>query len=235
MKKIVLVLALLAFLGVVYYAFSSLHDNVTKEANPIVSVDASMGNQYISFEEMKNAPIVDNCKTSKLKKNTTVNISASGEFAYYAKTDDQGRVKYIYAPELFFANYDERYNGNKRLCDRQQKTPGDTSSDDAGHMIANQLGGNGSLYNLVAQNEVLNRSGGWRKMERKIVEDMQNNNPVTNYSVVINYNNDELRPDRFTVSYDVDYQNPKTGKKTYEHSFKNNGTNQNLQQAKPKV
>jgi hypothetical protein len=85
--------------------------------------------------------------------------------------------------------------------------------DDGGHLIGTKLGGPGERINLVPQNFRLNR-GQWREMEREWAQHAAGGGRV-DVEIEVNYAGNSMRPDSFTVRYQLD------GGETIERIFRN--------------
>lgn len=89
----------------------------------------------------------------------------------------------------------------QRLC-RQMKDG--KLGDDGGHLLASEFGGPKEQVNLSPMNSYINRHGEWRRMEKFVEKALDGGKLVTDYRVKSAYDGDSLRPEKFTVSMNVD-------------------------------
>lgn len=73
-------------------------------------------------------------------------------------------------------------------------------TDDGGHMIGRQFGGEGKL-DLVAQDKILNQ-GPYNRLEAKWADALKNGDQVR-VKIDAKYSGDSLRPDSFKVNYSI--------------------------------
>lgn len=165
-------------------------------------------NELLNAEEPLNDFDVQNLSFDDLVQQNTVALQESGRYqllpehtysenGYEYTTDDMGRVSHV--------------SGELRLQDVPrnevaQKLAGGESrlaSDDGGHLVANEFGGSGELYNLVPMDSEVNRWGDFRKFEQEMKEQIQAGHEVyVDHHPV--YEGDSLRPNSIEINYRID-------------------------------
>ncbi|WP_186649854.1 DNA/RNA non-specific endonuclease [Fluviispira vulneris] len=125
------------------------------------------------------------------------------------ETDDQGRVKFVFA-ELKLQNKD-RYSYEQTKV-RKQGNPGD----EGGHLIANRFGGPSEAINLVPMDSNLNRRE-WNKMENLWADALKLGDRVE-VKIIPVYLSNGKRPDEFKVQYKIG--NNKSVEKNFNNSPK---------------
>lgn len=129
--------------------------------------------------------------TYKLKPNSIYTVNG-----YTYETDELGRIK--------SAKGKLRLEKGKRNNNHQKKVGGTErkDSDHGGHLLATRFGGSGKIDNLVLMNANLNQSA-YRKLENIWDKALKNNKEVT-VKIIPKYKGNSLRPDEFTIVYQID-------------------------------
>lgn len=145
--------------------------------------------------------------TGERKENVVVDIGYDSTYAnreYYAFTNENSQLFYVYAPEIILQNDDEENNGDDRYCSDEAKVPGVEASDlDEGHVIADSLGGVSNAYNITPQDSTVNRSGAQADFEEEIRQALSSGKTVTNFNALIVYDDTETM---IPASYKINYQ-----------------------------
>lgn len=147
-------------------------------------------------------------------------IDSKGEVQY--KTDDSGKI-YSKNGELLPNNTYElngykyttdekgriiKVEGNLQLPESKPRQklpdiPDRKSTDDRGHLIAHEFGGDDTEGNLVPMDSEVNQRGEYRKLEQELRK-LKNEGHDVNVTIEPQYEGDSKRPTEFIVSYDVD-------------------------------
>lgn len=132
---------------------------------------------------------------------------------YEYQTDKQGRkVKVEGQIDDSKVNHDKRKSLNENMSDIGKGDEKDT--DERGHLIADSLGGDNTLGNLIPMDKKLN-NGEYKALEAKLAKAAANGDDVR-IKVKIEYGDGSNRPTKFTVISTIN------GEKTVD-VFKNGG------------
>ena len=112
-------------------------------------------------------------------------------------TDDKGRIVHCeakpqHSPETPRSNKEQKESGGD---DRRE-------SDQGGHVIGRDLGGDSGNGNLIPMDANINQSD-YKRMENEIKKHLDNGSEVS-VTVDIHYSDDSRRPDKITVTVNVD-------------------------------
>ena len=131
-------------------------------------------------------------KNGKLKPNIKY---TAGEYKYWYKTDELGRICSCQADELYLKQHIGRLKHNPN-------TPGKREGDQAGHLIADVFGGSPELNNLVSQAKNVNQKL-YRDIERKWQQALNKIPPdeITDLKIEIIYDGNNVRPAAFSIEY----------------------------------
>lgn len=170
---------------------------VLRDVNELLSAEVSLddlGIQNQSFDELaqQNTSTLQEAGRYQLLPEHTYS-----ENGYKYITDDMGRVAHV-SGELQLQEVARN--------EVAQKVAGGESrlaSDDGGHLVANEFGGSGELYNLVPMDSEVNRWGDFRKFEQEMKEQIQNGHEVVVDHRPI-YEGDSLRPQSIEIDYLID-------------------------------
>lgn len=127
-----------------------------------------------------------------------------GDKQYYAVTNGYGQLTHVYAKEIFLQDEaNEPVNADGRYYDDEANVAGCEHSElDQGHVIADSLSGVANSYNVTPQHMDVNRHGDQAYMESVIRDALYAGIPVTDYSVVITYpDNQTMIPSHYEFSY----------------------------------
>ena len=131
-------------------------------------------------------------KDGKLLPNTTYELNGN-----IYTTDDKGRIVHCeakpqHSPETPRSNKEQKESGGD---DRRE-------SDQGGHVIGRDLGGDSGNGNLIPMDANINQSD-YKRMENEIKKHLDNGSKVS-VNVDIHYSDDSRRPDKITVTVNVD-------------------------------
>jgi len=141
-------------------------------------------------------------------------IYQTGEFPYLYETDECGRIIKAYAEELKISPIKTTNSATKKgsRFKHDQKSPGKQEGDHSGHIFGDLFGGSSKIDNLVSQaadvNTIRKNSNietSYRKIEiewEKAIKEYGNGS-VSNVKVEMLYEGNNLKPDKFKVSYDI--------------------------------
>ena len=133
-------------------------------------------------------------KNGKLKPNIKY---TAGEYKYWYKTDELGRICSCQADELYLKQHIGRLKHNPN-------TPGKREGDQAGHLIADVFGGSPKLNNLVSQAKNVNQKL-YRDIEKKWQQALNKIPPdeITDLKIEIIYDGNNVRPAAFKIKYKI--------------------------------
>lgn len=175
---------------------------------------------YNEAESQKGEPIQNKIETEK-SESATQKVFYDAEGNQY-KTDDSGKI-YSKNGELLPNNTYElngykyttdekgriiKVEGNLQLPESKPRQslpdiPDRKSTDDRGHLIAHEFGGDDTEGNLVPMDAEVNRNGEYRKLENELRKLKEEGHDV-NVTIEPQYEGDSKRPTEFVISYDVD-------------------------------
>ncbi|EBA9414188.1 DNA/RNA non-specific endonuclease [Salmonella enterica] len=157
-------------------------NKVTKES--LESVVTSSGSKGNWNKELNNP-----------KPNTIYKVDDNKIF----KTDSQGRTESVESTLAWSTNDRNTYQQCKAgKCG--------VDGDEGGHLIASIFNGPGEKLNLVPMDGNLNK-GAWKKMENTWANALKDGKQV-NVKVEPSYSGSNVRPDSFTVTYQIGNERP---------------------------
>lgn len=121
---------------------------------------------------------------------------------YYAVTNSTGQLVEVIAREIIVQNDDtEPVTEKGRYCNRLPFVPGAGNGFDRGHVIADSLGGESNVYNLVPQNATLNRHG-----DQAFIEDqIRKAGGAADFHAVLTYPDVHSDiPSRYSIAYSLE-------------------------------
>jgi hypothetical protein len=131
-------------------------------------------------------------ENGKLKPNVTYK---TGEHDYYYTTNEEGLIVNARTDDLHLKTHEGR-------LDHNPNTYGKETGDHAGHLFGDRFGGSPELDNLVSQAENVNLSE-YKKIENQWAKALENGQKVR-VSIDIHYDQGDVRPSSFDVSYTID-------------------------------
>lgn len=165
-------------------------------------IDLSENNES-SFEKDDNGKVYK--ENGELLPNNEYTIRG-----YDYKTDDQGRIVSA-SGDLRWKDHEGRLEMPDNIHDIGKGD--ERSTDDRGHLIADEFNGSGGKENLVPMDSYLNQHGDYRNLEKEWEQKLAAKENVY-VEIDVDYNGDSRRPEAFTVGYD-------TGGEHYEKTFLN--------------
>lgn len=168
--------------------------DVEKEANVKVNVgyhaiNAEDGNSNIGREDES---IIPREYWSYTNKNEQIAYAHADEVVL----QDQSGLEKDFTDDGRYVTWDEFGDTHT-----EQSSPGVTPGYDAGHILADSLGGNSTTYNITAQNSYLNESG----MVRVYETDISKHHGAYDFSTSFTYDDKEsLIPIKYNVTYFTD-------------------------------
>lgn len=121
---------------------------------------------------------------------------------YYAVTNSTGQLVEVIARNIIVQDDDtEAVTEKGRYCNRLPFVPGAGKGFDRGHVIADSLGGQSNLYNLVPQNATLNRHG-----DQAFIEDqIRKAGGAADFHAVLTYPDEHSDiPSRYSIAYSLE-------------------------------
>lgn len=161
---------------------------------------------------------VGTCNMSGSRKTkTVVDVGVDTSYAnrdYYSYTNKYGQITKVEAAQIIYQNDDmesvvHAHDGSGtdelRYCKDEAEPKGVNQYYDAGHVIADSLGGAANAYNITPQIEKLNVSGTQAKIESQIRSYLGASlKVVTDYEMKMYYkNNSTYTPYKYTVKFKV--------------------------------
>lgn len=117
-------------------------------------------------------------------------IHESSPIAYFQTDPVTRRTEYVEA--VVCPEHLNTGTGTNNAARENKRAKGGDSSHDAGHLIANILGGNVDTRNIIPQPSSINR-GKWRKIEKKVADAVRSGDCVW-FRINLNYANNQNRP-----------------------------------------
>jgi hypothetical protein len=182
----------------IIYDFSKVHSKIAKTVSTKTDNIART-----TFRLRKYTKFTDNASETlngPLKRNT-IYRQLDADHKYFSATDSTGRVSEVYAPELKLKTHNNRLD-HTPIDGLKEQGYSAFKDDEAGHIIADFVGGSRHYDNIVPMSRELNR-GKWREMEREIEDYLNAGKKVEHFHVKIDYSPNN-RPSRFTVEYVLD-------------------------------
>jgi len=119
----------------------------------------------------------------------------SGEYEYFYRTDESGRIKEFTTSEL-------KHTKRTMRLKHDPNTPGKMKGDHAGHIVADRFGGSPKIDNLVSQLASVNLSK-YKKIENQWAKAIKKNKTVE-INMNVEYEGDSKRPSQFVIYYKID-------------------------------
>lgn len=184
-----------SFLGVkeTFDAETSFMKDVS-EKNDWASTYDSNSKQYC-LETNSDSRLLN----GELPANATISVyNNSTDTKIIYETDDLSRCKSVQCSELRMSE-GTRNKYQQSICnDLKDGIPG---SDDAGHFIAREFGGNGEQINLTPMDSYINRHGEWRYLERSWEKTLNEGGTIKDVKIEPYYDEMCKRPSEFDVSF----------------------------------
>ncbi|MBH0059495.1 DNA/RNA non-specific endonuclease [Pseudoalteromonas sp. SWXJZ94C] len=126
---------------------------------------------------------------------------------YTYETDELGRTIRVKGKLEKSEIKDQKIRDKKHRSAKQSSYGGDDPNYDGGHLVGTLFQGPAEKINLVPQLKDQNRYGGWRKMERKWAEHLEEGK-VVEVEILIEYSDDGITPESLFGNYVIGNGNP---------------------------
>lgn len=165
-----LALALVTFVSGVSMSTSNAHAFAALSSGSSVSSPITIPDN--DYADIFNGRTVLGVKACDLATRTSPNKIVDvgfGDRQYWAYTNEYSQVVGLYAENIVLQEKSEELS-NGRYCWDQARTDsmGQDKGYDAGHIVADSLGGASNIFNITPQNSYLNRYGEQYRMEERI-------------------------------------------------------------------
>lgn len=214
MKKIVV----LIFWSCVFTQLFTLQSTLHVDAAQLTSAQQKLQKEYdrinhISYIKVRKNKFlhIESCDMNPIRKaNVRVDVGYGNRIAW-AYTDQYARVVRLETKEITLQKKEEglvypNNTLNGRYCPKQAQVPGTAGAYyDAGHVLADSLGGAANAYNITPQVSVLNQQGQQIQMEDKIRNLIKKGKRVTDFVAFITYSDSKTNiPKWYKYIYKID-------------------------------